>query len=84
MDQNTQETNENLDRLHPEYPAQYVLINEETGTVVWFENYRSAVKAHVQQGGIILNTETCTSRLISDALKAARDKMNNNGARADK
>ena len=38
MDSNSQQTNENLDRLHPEWPAQYVLINEQTGTVVWYES----------------------------------------------
>lgn len=83
MDKNSQETNENLDRLHPEYPAQYVLINEETGTVVWYENYQRAVIEHELYGGNIINTENCPPSAIKASLAAARARMNN-GSRSDK
>ena len=82
MDSNSQQTNENLDRLHPEWPAQYVLINEQTGTVVWYENYQRAVTDHKQYGGIIINTENCPKSAIQASLNAARARMNN-GSRAD-
>lgn len=77
MDKNSQETNENLDRLHPEWPAQYVLINEQTGTVVWYENYQSAVNAHATYGGNIYNTETCPRHVIETTLRNARAHMDN-------
>ena len=76
MDSNSQQTNENLDRLHPEWPAQYVLINEQTGTVVWYESYQRAVTEHKQYGGIIINTENCPKSAIQAALDAARARMN--------
>lgn len=83
MDNNSQETNENLDRLHPDYPAQFVLVNEDNGTVIWFENYRTAVDAHAKHGGVILNTETCPRKVINESLAAARATMNSNGTRAN-
>lgn len=82
MDSNSQQTNENLDRLHPEWPAQYVLINEQTGTVVWYESYQQAVTDHKQYGGIIINTDNCPKSAIQASLKAARARMNN-GTRTD-
>lgn len=83
MDNNSQETNENLDRLHPEWPAQYVLTNEDTGTVVWFENYDAAVRAHSTYGGTITNTETCPRHVIEATLRNARDNMDKNGTRTN-
>ena len=83
MDSNSQQTNENLDLLHPEWPAQYVLVNECNGTVIWFENYRTAVESHAQHGGVILNTETCPKQIVNESLAAARANMNGNGTRAD-
>lgn len=83
MDNNSQETNENLDRLHPEWPAQYVLVNEDTGTVVWFENYDAAVRAHSTYGGTITNTETCPRHVIEATLLNARDNMDKNGTRTN-
>lgn len=83
MDNNSQETNENLDRLHPEWPAQYVLTNEDTGTVVWFENYDAAVRAHSTYGGTITNTETCPRHVIETTLRNARDNMDKNGTRTN-
>jgi len=79
---NSQEQNENLDRLHPEWPAQYVLVNEQTGTVVWYENYQTAVNEHAEYGGIIINTDNCPKSAIQASLAAARAKMNN-GTRTD-
>jgi len=80
---NSQEQNEALGRLHPEYPAQYVLTNEYTGTVVWFENYNAAVRAHSIYGGTITNTETCPRHVIEATLRNARDKMETNGTKAN-
>lgn len=74
---NSQEQNEALDRLHPEYPAQYVLTNEDTGTVVWYESYQRAVTEHEVYGGIIINTDTCPKSAIQASLNAARKRMNN-------
>lgn len=58
-----------------EYPAQYALIRVETGTVVWFENYQSAVEAHAQYGGSIINTATAPPELIKKLLDDARKNM---------
>ena len=73
---NSQEQNENLDRLHPEYPAQYVLINTERGSVVWFESYDSAIKAHAQYGGSIINTATTDPEFVKRVIDNARRNMN--------
>lgn len=61
--------------MNDEYPAQYALIRVETGTVVWFENYQSAVEAHAQYGGSILNTATANPDLIKQLLDDARKNM---------
>ena len=48
---NSQEQNENLDRLHPEYPSQYVLIIAEKGSITWYESHDAAVRDCAKYGG---------------------------------
>ena len=71
---NSQEQNENLDRLHPD--GQYVLVNTERGSVVWFESYDSAIKAHAQYGGSIINTATADIEFVKRVIDNARRNMN--------
>lgn len=73
---NSQEQNEALDRLHPEYQAQYVLVNAEKGSVVWFESHDSAVRAHAQYGGSIINTATADPDFVRRVLDNAHRNMN--------
>ena len=73
---NSQEQNENLDRLHPEYPAQYVLINTERGSVSWYESHDSAVRDQAQYGGAIINTATADPEFVKRAIENARNNMN--------
>ena len=78
--QSSQETNESLDRLHPEttdYPAQYLLVNEDYGTVIWCESHHTAVRAckASPNGGIIINTATADPALVARVLANARHNM---------
>ena len=72
---NSQEQNENLDQLHPEYPAQYVLVNTETGSVVWYESHDGAVRDQAQYGGTIINTKTADAEFVKRVLENARRNM---------
>lgn len=79
---NSQEVNENLDRMeryapHADngYPAQYVLINAERGSVMWYENHNAACKAAAQYGGSVLNTWTADPDYIKLCLENARRNM---------
>ena len=81
--QSSQEMNEALDRLHPEtatpdYPAQYLLVNEDHGTVIWCESHLTAVRAckASPNGGIIINTATADPALVARVLANARHNMN--------
>ena len=79
--QSSQEMNESLDRLHPEttdYPAQYLLVNEDCGTVIWCESHLTAVRACKANpnGGIIINTATADPATVARALANARQNMN--------
>ena len=60
---NSQEMNESQDRLHPDY-GQYVLVNTEKGSVVWYENYGQAVRDQATYGGTIFNTHTTDPELL--------------------
>ena len=78
----SQEMNEALDRLHPEttestYPAKYLLVNEDHGTVVWCESYKSAVQSckDSPNGGIIINTATADPATVARVLANARQNM---------
>ena len=71
---NSQEQNEALDHLHPY--GQYVLVNTETGSVVWFEDYNDAVRNHSKYGGSIINTATADPEFVQRTLANARRKMN--------
>ena len=72
---NSQEQNENLDRLHPEYPSQYVLVNAEKGSIVWYESHDGAVRDKVQYGGTIINTKTADPEFVRRVLDNARRNM---------
>lgn len=73
----TQEINENLDHMHPEWPAQYVLVNEEKGVVIWYENHASAVKMRNEHDGVVFNTQSVPPQVLKAALANAHEKMNN-------
>ena len=72
---NSQEQNENIDQLHPEWPAQYVLVNTERGSVVWYESHDSAVRDRAQYGGTIINTRTADPEFVKRVLENARKNM---------
>ena len=72
---NSQEQNENLDRLHPEYPGQYVLVNAEKGSIVWYESHDGAVRDQAKYGGIIINTATADPEFVKRVLDNARSNM---------
>lgn len=71
----SQEQNESLDQLHPEWPSQYVLVNTERGSVVWYDSYDSAVKNHATYGGSIINTKTADPEFVKRVLDNARKNM---------
>ena len=71
---NSQAQNESLDHLYPD--GQYVLVNTERGSVVWFESYDSAIKAHSQYGGSIINTATADPEFVKRVIDNARRNMN--------
>lgn len=71
---NSQEQNEALDRLHPEY-GQYVLVNAEKGSVTWYESHDSAVRDQAQYGGSIINTKTADAEFVKRVLDNARKNM---------
>jgi hypothetical protein len=71
---NSQEMNESLDRLHPEY-GQYILVNEEKGSVVWHESHDTAVHDQAKYGGTIINTATADPDFVKRTLDAARKNM---------
>lgn len=72
---NSQEQNENLDQLHPEYPSQYVLVNAEKGSVTWYESYDGAVRDQSQYSGTIINTATADPEFVKRVLDNARRNM---------
>ena len=72
---NSQEQNENLDQLHPEYPSQYVLIIAEKGSVTWYENHDAAVRDQAKYGGSIINTATADPEFVKRVLDNARRNM---------
>lgn len=71
---NSQEQNEALDRLHPEY-GQYVLVNAEKGSVTWYESHDNAVRDQAQYGGSIINTRTADAEFVKRVLDNARKNM---------
>ena len=72
---NSQEQNENLDRLHPEYPCQYVLIIAEKGSITWYESHDAAVRDCAKYGGSVLNTATADPAYVRRCLDNARRNM---------
>ena len=72
---NSQEQNENLDRLHPEYPSQYVLIIAEKGSITWYESHDGAVRDQAKYGGTIINTATADPEFVKRVLDNARRNM---------
>ena len=72
---NSQEQNENLDRLHPEYPSQYVLIIAEKGSITWYESHDAAVRDCAKYGGSVLNTATADPAYVRRSLDNARRNM---------
>lgn len=62
--------NEALDRLHPEY-GQYILVNEDIGSVSHHETYDNALKYQRLHGGIILNSKTTCHTLLKKTIENA-------------
>lgn len=71
---NSQEQNEQLDRLHPEY-GQYVIVNTERGIIQWYEQHEAAVRDLVKTGGTIINTATADPEFVRRTLNDARKNM---------
>lgn len=72
---NSQEQNESLDHLHPEWPSQYVLVNAEKGSVVWYDSHDGAVRDQLQYGGSVINTKTADPEFVKCVLDNARKNM---------
>lgn len=72
---NSQEQNESLDQLHPEWPSQYVLVNTERGSVRWYESHDGAVRDQSLYGGSIINTRTADAEFVKRVLENARRNM---------
>lgn len=72
---NSQEQNEGLDRLHPEWPSQYVLVNTEKGSVVWYDSHDGAVHDQARYGGVIINTATADPEYVKRVLENVRRNM---------
>lgn len=79
---NSQETNESLGGMESYapyadngYPAQYVLINAEKGSVVWYESHEAACAAAAEYGGSVLNTWTAEPEYVERVLSNARRNM---------
>lgn len=72
---NSQEQNEGLDRLHPEWPSQYVLVNTEKGSVVWYDSHDGAVRDQARYSGVIINTATADPEYVKRVLENARRNM---------
>ena len=68
--ENSQEMNETLDYLHREY-GQYILINKQKGSVVWFTEHHLAVCYQQQYGGVIINTATADHEFVQRSIKNA-------------
>lgn len=72
---NSQEQNESIDQLHPEWPSQYVLVNTEKGSVTWYESHDGAVRDQALYGGNIINTRTADTEFVKRVLDNARKNM---------
>lgn len=72
---NSQEQNESLDRVHSEWPGQYVLVNTEKGSVVWYDSHDGAVRDQAQYGGAVINTATADAEYVKRVLDNARKNM---------
>lgn len=72
---NSQEMNEALDQLHPEYYGQYAIVNVERGIIQWYESHDAAVRDLVKTGGSIINTATADPAFVKRTLDAARKNM---------
>lgn len=72
---NSQEQNEQLDRLHPEYYGQYAIVNTERGIIQWYESHDAAVRDLVKTGGSIINTATADPDFVKRTLADARKNM---------
>lgn len=55
--------------------ARYVLVNEEKGSIAWYENPASATKAKNINGGTIYDLDTDDPHTIEQALHSARLNM---------
>ena len=62
--------NEARDFIHSDY-GQYVLINTEKGSVVWFETYDQALRNQATYGGTILNTKTADPDFVKQTINNA-------------
>jgi len=71
---NSQEQNEALDQLHPEY-GQYVIVNTERSIIRWYEQHDAAVRDLTLTGGSIINTATADPAFVKRTLDAARKNM---------
>jgi hypothetical protein len=71
---NSQEQNEQLDQLHPEY-GQYVIVNTHKGIIQWYESYDAAVIDLTKTGGCIINTATADPAFVKRTLDDARKNM---------
>ena len=72
---NSQEQNESIDQLHPDWPSHYVLVNTDKGSVVWYDSHDGAVRDQAQYGGSIINTKTADPEFVKRVLDNARKNM---------
>ena len=55
--------------------SRYVLVNEDKGSVAWYENKAAADKAKVNTGGTLYDLDKDNHITIDHALHSARHRM---------
>lgn len=70
---NSQESNEQLNFLG--HSGQYVLVNPDAGTVVWYECPDTAMHDRARRGGILYDLRFANPDDVRDAIRTARRHM---------
>ena len=55
--------------------SRYVVVNEDTGSVCWYENSETASKEKDKHGGTLYDLDTDNQITIEHALHSARHRM---------
>ena len=55
--------------------SRYVLVNEDKGSVVWYENKDAADKAQATAGGVLFDFDRDNRQTVDHAIHSARHRM---------